>query len=171
MKFRSLGLVSIAALSLTACGEKEAAAPTVDAEAAEVLLANGQTAAVTIDARQKSLKGMGGAFKTIGDQLKSGAPDAGAIQAAALKLETLSQDIGNWFPEGSDAASGVDTDALDAIWSDPEGFATAIANFQAAAVSINAAAQAGDMAAVGAATRPLGMSCKGCHDTYRADDD
>ena len=166
------------ALLMGACGgsdvsEETAAEPPVETsvEQADVTLENGMTVSEMIDTRQDNLKDMAAAFKFINDEMKSGEPDMDGIKDAAATVASYSDEIGSWFPEGTGSASGVKTDALDTIWSDPDGFEAAVARFQTAAADLDAAAQAGDLEAFQATIRPTGMSCKNCHETFRADDD
>ena len=57
------------------------------------------------------------------------------------------------------------TEALPAIWENPEDFAERLDAFREAANGLRAAAETGgDMAA---AIQQLGQACKGCHDNYR----
>jgi cytochrome c556 len=67
------------------------------------------------------------------------------------------------FP--ADSAEG-DTDALARIWEEPEAFSAAVANTeQAAEAFLTAVNEGGD---IGSAIRDLGMSCRSCHQDYRA---
>jgi cytochrome c556 len=66
-------------------------------------------------------------------------------------------------PESKDG----DTEALPAIWEKPDAFAAAMKKAQDAAVAYQTAAAGTDAAAMGAALRELGGSCKGCHDDFR----
>jgi cytochrome c556 len=68
------------------------------------------------------------------------------------------------FPAGS--GSG-DTRALPAIWTDRAGFETANTNMVAQLRSLQAAANAGDQAAFGAAFQQTGATCGACHRPYR----
>ncbi len=167
MKLQTLGLASVCMI-LTACGGGEEADSGVYLGDEE--LENGMTISEMIEARQEGFEDIGGSFKTINDELKKGEPDVAAIQSAAATVETLSQDVGEWFPEGTGMSSGVETEALDAIWEDPEGFEAAIAKFQTAAGELNTAAESGDVEVIQASFKDAGASCKNCHDNYRLDD-
>jgi cytochrome c556 len=68
------------------------------------------------------------------------------------------------FPKGSNVG---ESEALPAIWEDPEGFAAAIERIQEAAAAFVVAAEGGNKEAIGGAFRNLGGSCGGCHDDYR----
>ena len=68
------------------------------------------------------------------------------------------------FPEGSGRAP---SEAAPAIWSDNEGFVTAASNHVGALDKLIAAAEAGDVDAVGAAFKTVAGTCKACHMKYR----
>jgi cytochrome c556 len=123
--------------------------------------------AQAVAARQANFKQLGGAFKTINDQLKTDAPDMAAIKAAAAKMQTLAAHEPEWFPAGSGPEAGVKTGAKPEIWSDAAGFATAVTGLQAATAKLAAAANSGDLAAVKAQVPATGGACKACHDKYR----
>jgi len=121
----------------------------------------------TAKAREGNMKALGGAAKALGDQLKSGTPDAAIVKAQAAKVAQLADAMPTWFPKGSGPASGVKTRALPAIWTDGAGFAAAQHAFAVEAGKLNSLAAAGDMAGVGAQMRNVGGACKSCHDKYR----
>lgn len=125
------------------------------------------TGAVAVKDRIDHMKGLGGAAKALGDQLRSGSPDPAVVRVQAAKIVAASQAIPTWFPHGSGPEAGVKTRALPVIWTDSPGFAAAQKAFAAQAVKLDAAASAGDMAATGAETKALFGACKGCHDKYR----
>ena len=68
------------------------------------------------------------------------------------------------FPAGS--GSG-DTRALPAIWTDRAGFEGANGNMLTQLRALQAAANAGDQAAFGAAFQQTGATCGACHRPYR----
>ena len=82
---------------------------------------------------------------------------AEGLAAGAAELHRL-------FPAGSKVG---ESEALDAIWEDAEGFAAAIAAMEEATAAFVEAAKGGDQEAIGGAFRNVGMSCRGCHDNYR----
>lgn len=85
---------------------------------------------------------------------------SGDIAVEARRMESL-------FPEGTDHAP---SEALSAVWSDPEGFAEAAEALEAAAAVLAAAAGAPDGALYPALVEVAG-ACKGCHEDYRQEDD
>src|ERR1044071_6743503 len=64
-----------------------------------------------IKARQSNLKDLGGAFKTVRDQLKLSTPNIAEIREAAQQIDNLSQDQKHWFPKGTGPETGVKTAA------------------------------------------------------------
>ena len=162
MKIRqtTFALAAIAGVSLlAACGGSDSSAPEseVAPAAEEVVLDNGMTPKEQIELRQGQLKKLGKAFKTISDQLKASEPDMAAIQAAAASVPVESEGMADWFPAGTGPDSGVKTDALPAIWEEPDLFTEKLSDFQMAAGALATAAETGG-------------TCKSCHEKFRADD-
>ena len=127
-------------------------------------------AAAIIAKRQDGLEQIGDAFKTIRDQIR-GDRDTAAITAAAEKINTLGGEVHMWFPAGTGPETGIETEALPAIWEKNADFHAAAEGLSKAAGEMLAAAKSGDMAAVGANVRTLGGACKNCHDNFRLDND
>jgi cytochrome c556 len=123
--------------------------------------------AKAVAARQANFKQLGGAFKAINDQLKSGAPDLAVIKASAQKMKDLAAQEPTWFPAGSGPEAGVKTGARPEIWSDAAGFAAAVKQLQGETAKLAAAAASGDLGAVKAQVPPTGKACSNCHDKYR----
>ena len=152
---RPLKLAAVAvAIALVACGAAVAQS----------------RAAATIQARQASLKQLGGAFKAINDELKKDAPDAALLRANSARMSTLASRLPTWFPQGSGAEVGVKTGAKPEIWSDPKGFADTARALQGQTGRLAELGAGGDLAAFKAQVRPVGGACKGCHDKYRVDE-
>ena len=125
--------------------------------------------AAVIEQRQSHFDAMGRAMKSLRQTLRRGEPDWPRINAAAALIESHAGRINGWFPAGSGAESGLDTDALAYIWKTPERFASIDQRLHDAAVTLTAVAEAGDAAALPAAFRAVAGACKQCHDSYRAD--
>ncbi|WP_374569637.1 cytochrome c [Phenylobacterium sp.] len=121
-----------------------------------------------VSARQENFKHLGGAFKTINDELKGGSPDMAKIGAAAAQMDQLAAKVPTWFPKGSGVESGAKTRALPEVWSDAAGFAAAERNLQTEAAKLDKVASSGDLAALRAQVKATGGTCKSCHDKYRA---
>lgn len=118
-----------------------------------------------INYRQGVYKSVGGHMSSIMAILRQGVyGDNLAFHANAMKdLAGVAPTV---FPEGSDVGK---TDALAAIWEEPEEFQAAMDKFVTAANGFAAAAESGDRKQIGGAIQALGGSCKGCHDNYKAD--
>jgi cytochrome c556 len=85
---------------------------------------------------------------------------ANALADAGAQLKIL-------FPEGSGEG---ETDALPAIWEEPEKFAASIEEAEKATAALSDAAASGDRKAIVGAFKALGQSCKGCHESYREEE-
>jgi cytochrome c556 len=125
------------------------------------------SAAEVVKARQKGLKALGAAFKTIRDELKGDSPDAAKIREASADITQAAGAIDKWFPAGTGPDSGVKTDAKPEVWTDPAGFATAREAFVREANKWAQLANGTDVSAWKEGAASLGQSCKGCHDKYR----
>jgi cytochrome c556 len=77
-------------------------------------------------------------------------------------------EIKTLFAEGSNVQG---SDALAVIWEDPDAFNAAIEKAEKATAAFVEATEDGDKAAITAAFREVGGSCKGCHDKFRAPQD
>lgn len=94
--------------------------------------------------------------------------DDGYLLKHAEGLASSASELHRLFPAGS----GVEgSEALPAIWSDPDAFAAAIENAEAATAAFVEVAGSGDKAAIGAGFREVGMACRGCHDNFRVADE
>lgn len=91
----------------------------------------------------------------------------GQLLGHAEGLSSSAAELKNLFPEGS--AVG-ESEALPAIWEKPDEFAAAINKMVEATAAFEDAAAEGDQEAIGAAFRQVGMSCRGCHDSFRKSD-
>ena len=154
-----LGLTGMAAALLVAgCGQQAGETETAAAETPPI-----------VKERQEGYKALGSSFKLINDQLKSGAPDMAQIAPAADRMNALAQQIPNWFPAGSGPQDGVETDALETVWTNPEGFAAAQQRLVETTAELQQLAAAGDAAALEAHVKVVGASCGGCHDDFRVE--
>jgi cytochrome c556 len=125
------------------------------------------SAAEIVKVRQKGLKSLGAAFKTIRDELRGDSPDAAKIRGASADITQAAGAIDKWFPAGTGPDSGVATDAKAEVWTDPAGFATAREAFVREANKWAQLGNSGDASAWKEGAASLGQSCKGCHDKYR----
>jgi len=145
---------------LSACGGKSDHPPA----APEIVAA--------IKARKANYKEIGGAFKTLTDEIKSGAPDVNALGPMARDIVTRSQGQLQHFPPGSGPESGEKTRAKADIWSDQAGFTRAHEDFVLRAQQLVQALEGpADPTMLAERHKALGASCKTCHDRYRLPDE
>jgi cytochrome c556 len=163
MTRKNTALAAIASLLLAACGGEAPGA----ANEGDKMLSNGMTVKQQIEARQKNLKDLGAAMKTVGDQLKSGAPSLETIRPAVQTIKSHAPDLANWFPAGTGPETGVETEALARIWEDPAGFQAAHQRLVDESIKLSDVATGEDLAAIGAQVGAVGGACKNCHDSFR----
>lgn len=115
-----------------------------------------------IDYRHHTMEAIGGHMQALFDILRGKVPHEDQIPVHAAALSSLAQITPTLFPPGSGDGK---TEALPAIWENPEDFAERLDAFTEAAAGLHDATQSGD--GVAKAAQNLGQSCKGCHDSYR----
>jgi len=120
-----------------------------------------------VQARRANFKEIGGAFKAISDEIKTGAPDMNTVRPAARDLAARSAQLGRYFPAGSGPGPGVNTRAKADLWDDPAAFQKFSGALAAASEKLNAAAIRGDVVALASARAEVGGACKSCHDRFR----
>jgi cytochrome c556 len=152
------------AATLAACGGEST---TTAADHSNDTLPNGMTVKQQIEARQKALKDMGAAMKTISDQMKSGAPALDQVRPAVQTIKTHSTELPTWFPAGTGPESGVKTEALAKIWEDQPTFQAAAQRLADEAAKLSDVATGEDLAAIGAQVGATGAACKNCHENFR----
>jgi len=124
-----------------------------------------------IKARQSNYKEIGGAFKSISDELKSAVPDVNSVGPAAREIFTRAQNQLQFFPTGSGPESHVKTRARPAIWADFTAFTQAHEKFVSSAHQLaEAVASGADRTALSQRAAALGETCKACHDRFRVPD-
>jgi cytochrome c556 len=135
-------------------------------------MAMAATAEITgaIKSRKANYKEIGGAFKTLNDEIKTGAPSIDTIQPLAKDLLKRGSMQMDFFPIGSGPDSGEKTRAKPAIWTEQENFRKIHEEFLQFAQKLDRAIDAGDLAAIASAQKSLGATCKSCHDRYREPD-
>jgi cytochrome c556 len=133
--------------------------------------AAGPTPQAAITARQAGFKKIGGAMKTINDQIRSGAPGKETVLGAAQTINAAARQQGALFPAGSGASAGVKTDALPAIWNQRAAFDAQMDRLVAESAKLATIAGAGDASALAAQYRATGAVCAACHRQFRADND
>ncbi|MBT8413197.1 MAG: cytochrome c [Boseongicola sp.] len=112
-------------------------------------------------ARMNGMKAMGDDLKTLGQMARGLIPfDEAAANAALVSLKAENDRIPALFaPEATDPKS----EALPAIWSDPDGFAQRTTEM-AAALNATRTSSPADIAA---SMRAIGAACSACHEDYR----
>ena len=124
------------------------------------------TPAETQDHRKEQYKALGDAVKTIRDNTR-GSPDWAAVEKAAGFVQKVTVEQAGWFPKGTGPEAGK-TRAMPEVWSKPADFTAAQKLFTDKVGLLTAAVKAKDSAALGAAFKEVGGSCKNCHDSFRA---
>jgi len=142
---------------------------------ASTLLSFGAIAATpeitdAIKSRRANYKEIGGAFKSINDEVKTGSPLIDTIQPLAQEILKRGSMQMNFFPAGSGPESGEKTHAKAQIWAEQDNFRKLHQDFIHAAEQLNSAIDSGDKSAIASAQKSLGMACKSCHDRYREAD-
>jgi cytochrome c556 len=123
-----------------------------------------------IKSRKANYKEIGGAFKTLNDEIKTGAPSIDTIQPLAKDLLKRGSMQMNFFPAGSGPESGEKTRAKAAIWSEQKDFNRIHDDFIRSAQTLDQAIDSGNLTAISAAQKSLGATCKSCHERYREPD-
>ena len=127
-----------------------------------------QAAEDPIATRQAIMSSVGAAAGLGGGMMKGEiaySPAAGKSAIATMRAASLA--YGDFFPPGSDQG---DTNALPAVWNDPEGFQERLTRFASAtekAVEASGKDGPADVEAFKAAFGPVLEVCKSCHETYR----
>lgn len=120
------------------------------------------------DYRIAVMTAMRGHIGAISMNVRGLVEDHGFLAKHAEALANTAAELAHVFPPGSNVG---DSEALPAIWDDPEEFAKAVARVAQATAAFSEAASAGDADAIDAAFRDVGAACRGCHDRFRKDDD
>lgn len=120
-----------------------------------------------IEAREKLMKKMGGAMKTVGGFVKSGEGSPADVKAAAKAIEEVgATDMKVVFPEGTGLGVG-ESAVKPALW---ERWSEAEAHWHdltPAAKTLEAAADSGEKAQIAKAMQGVGKVCGGCHEDFR----
>lgn len=149
--------ITVALQSMSGCGQ--AHDPGASTATPEILAA--------IEARKVNYKEIGGAFKTITDEIKTGAPDLNTIGPMAQEIRTRALDQLKYFPAGSGMESGEKTRGKAEIWGNFADFTASHEKFVSAAERLAAAVQSGDLTGLSHLHSNLGATCKACHDRFR----
>jgi cytochrome c556 len=117
--------------------------------------------------RQANYKEIGGGFKAINDEIKTGSPDMNSLRPLARDIAARAAATLKYFPRGSGPESGIKTRAKPEIWKNQAEFVDIQQKMIAAANSLNSAAAAGNLADLTMARNALGGTCRTCHDRFR----
>lgn len=167
---RRLVALALPVALLAACSGGESAADPAAEGTAGAFLAKGEVPPI-IKEREENFEAIGKAFKAVRGQLDADSPDFALIAAKATDINTRAQAIPNHFPAGTSTADGFKTEALPVIWEKPEEFKAAAQKLVDESAKLASLAPGGDKAAVAAQAMAMGGACKGCHDTFRLDDE
>ncbi len=119
--------------------------------------------------RQSLFKSVVWNFMPMNEMARDKRPyDAEEVKKRALAVSYLSLLLSEAFPAGSGSAAGT-TDALDAIWKNPEDFAAKLKVFQTEANELRRVAAQGNQESFVAQFKKVGAACKDCHADYKAD--
>lgn len=132
------------------------------------LFAHADAAEDALQARQGFMKMIAINMGTLAGMAKGEIEyDEAAASTAAANMEALTgYDVTGLFIEGTADGEIEGTEALPAIWEDPEGFAEKFAGLGEAA-SGAADAVKGGQENLGPVVQKLGGACKACHDDFR----
>lgn len=161
---RCLMVLAVPVALLAACSGGDAA------EGTAAVAAAGEAPPI-IKQRQENFEAIGKAFKAVRGQLEGDSPDFALIAASATDINTRAQAIPNHFPAGTSTDDGFKTEALPMIWEKPEEFKASAQKLADESAKLASLAPGGDKAAVAAQAMAMGGACKGCHDTFRLDDE
>lgn len=118
--------------------------------------------------RQSLFKTIGWNFAPMGAMVKGSKPwDAAEFKRRSIAVAFAAVQLDEAFAAGSDR--GVVTDALPAIWENPDDFAAKLKAFRQASNSLRVAAAGGDQERIKAAFGEVRQTCGDCHETYRAE--
>jgi cytochrome c556 len=118
-----------------------------------------------IDYRQAVYQSIGGHFSAMAGIIKREVPHREDLAIHARAVAAAAPLTLHLFPEGSGDGR---TDALPAIWEQPETFAERRQDFIDAATALGEVADA-DMGTFVEAFRETGGTCKACHDDFKSD--
>lgn len=105
----------------------------------------------------------------LGAMAKGAIPmDTQTIETNATRLEQLSLMMDDYFALDT-SSFDIETEALPKIWQNRADFATKVDALTEASQGLKSAAMKGDESAYKAAIGSVLKSCKGCHDSYKAE--
>lgn len=118
--------------------------------------------------RQSLFKTIGWNFAPMGAMVKGSKPwDGTEFKRRSIAVAFAAVQLDEAFAAGSDR--GAVTDALPAIWENPDDFAAKLKAFRQASNALRVAAAGGDQERIKAAFGDVRQTCGDCHETYRAE--
>lgn len=119
--------------------------------------------------RHELMEDVRDAAKPVGQMLKGELEfDAEVVMSSLETWHAASLVFGDLFPEGTE--SGMKTEAAPAIWEDRAGFDAALLKWREAVEAAQAAAPM-TLEEARPIVSPVFKTCKGCHDTYRIEEE
>ena len=116
--------------------------------------------------RSELMKGVREAAKPVGAMLRGDAEfDQERVMESLQVFADAADKLGGLVPKGSEGG-----EAAPAIWEDPAGFQEAIDDWRQATTNAMEA-QKTTLDQAGVALKPVFGSCKGCHDSYRIEEE
>jgi cytochrome c556 len=94
--------------------------------------------------------------------------DPTTIETNAMRIEQLSLMMPDYFKLDT-RKFNVDTEALPAVWEDSSDFTDKMSALTEASKALKVTAKSGNESAYKAGIGAVLKSCKGCHDSYKAD--
>lgn len=122
-----------------------------------------------LEYRESAMTALRGHIGAVSKIVRGLVEDHGFLQKHADALASGAAELKHVFPAGSNVG---ESEALPVIWENPEAFAAALEKAKHATAEFSKViAEGGDEAAIAAAFREVGGSCRGCHDDFRRSDD
>ena len=125
------------------------------------------TAAQAVQTRRAVFGQMTQALKFAANHWDDSASYDSLAQAGAL-IERDAKALPALFPAGTGPQSGLDTAALDAIWSDRAGFESLVRQLATAAGRLAAVTPGSDSAQIRKEIKTVAATCRSCHRDYRS---
>jgi cytochrome c556 len=118
--------------------------------------------------RQSLFKTIGWNFAPMGAMVKGSKPwDAAEFKRRSIAVAFAAVQLDEAFAAGSDR--GAVTDALPAIWENPDDFAAKLKAFRQASNALRVAAAGGEQERIKTAFGEVRRTCGDCHESYRAE--
>ncbi len=131
-----------------------------------------EQAATAAENRQAVFKLLGVNIGPIVGMARGEVPfDAALAERNARRMAALAPMIPELFAAMDTREYDVETEALPAIWENPDDFAEKAMALESAALAFAEGAASGDQATTLGGLRSLGGTCGNCHDSYRVDDE